>query len=81
METFKDSYNLTKVARLPDDLIRLGNVRVTNGTGHTQDYLFLLDKFEIDQKLITADYESLLKQSLDTGNMIVMNYTFMLILP
>ena len=64
---------MAKVAILPEEEIRVGNVRVSNSSGATFDYLFLLEKFNVSLTYINgrpsgarADPKS---------------YTFLLIMP
>ena len=54
MQDFNGTYNLEKVAILPEEEIRVGNVKVINMTGHSFEYLFLLEKFNISLTYING---------------------------
>jgi hypothetical protein len=54
MQDFNGTYNLDKIAVLPEEKIRVGNVRVYNSSGTAFDYLFLLEKFNVSLTYING---------------------------
>ena len=75
MNEYGNEYDLEKVARLPDEPIVQGDIKVKNtDTGEVEDYMFICDKFNVSLNFIKADQDEVNEQ-------IVKDYTFMLILP
>ena len=75
MKQFNSTYNLDKVAVLPSENIRVGNVKVVNNdTGVPDEYMFLLDKFSVE---LTYLYDDPSRQQ----KVAPKDYTFMLIMP
>ena len=70
---FGDKYNLDKVARLPNETIKIGTISVTQEVENnpSYEYLFILDKFNIDLPYLFREDKPSEKKE----------YTFMLIIP
>lgn len=64
---------MDKVAILPEEEIRVGNVRVYNSSGATFDYLFLLEKFNVSLTYINGMPSGVRADP--------KSYTFLLIMP
>ena len=75
MNEYGSEYDLEKVAKLPDEPIVQGDIKVKNlDTGEVEDYMFICDKFNVSLNYIEAAED-------EERELIVKDYTFMLILP
>jgi hypothetical protein len=76
MLEYGNEYDLEKVAKLPDEPIVQGDIKLKNlDSGQTEDYMFICDKFNVSLNYIEK------VDNTDTREVIVKDYTFMLILP
>lgn len=86
MLEYGNEYDLEKVAKLPDEPIVQGDIKLKNlDSGETEDYMFICDKFNVSLNYIELDKNpdavNAMGEYADTREVVVKDYTFMLILP
>jgi hypothetical protein len=85
MDQFGDEYDLEKVAKLPEEPITYGDIKVKNldyeGTGDDHEYfIFICDKFNVSLNYVEKE-NSASDSDEETRVSNTKDYTFMLILP
>jgi hypothetical protein len=87
MDQFGDEYDLEKVAKLPEEPITYGEIKVKNldygGSGdHYEYFIFICDKFNVSLNYVEKEnFGSGSDSDEDTRELNTKDYTFMLILP